>query len=203
MSFEILEYPLKQWIIELIDDKKIKSDVFDLLGEPDFDIRYSSDMLYNIDDLVEHEKHNLIITIIPIDRDTEYKFDLFNFAKCQTIHNQLIGILREADAVFKYIIKHTDENITKIFGLDKLSVKLTNNLKLELCYNGNDKDIDKKVKKMQYYVYNSEIVYTDDNDGNDNNSDDNDSNNSDNDSNNSDDELKKVLDKLVLENFNL
>ena len=66
MSFEILEYPLKQWIIELIDDKKIKSDVFDLLGEPDFDIRYSSDMLYNIDDLVEHEKHNLIITIIPI-----------------------------------------------------------------------------------------------------------------------------------------
>ena len=63
MSFEILEYPIKSWILSLIDDEKIKSEMFDLLGEPEVNLKYPSIILYDIENLIEHDKYNLVVKL--------------------------------------------------------------------------------------------------------------------------------------------
>jgi hypothetical protein len=188
MSFDILEYPIKSWIVDLIDDEKIKSEIFDLLGDPDIDIRYPSIILYNIEDLVTHDEHHLVAKIEKIEKAEDYKFDLKTFAKCNTVTSDLIGILRESNAVLKYIIKHTDEKIVKLFDLDMLKVKLINDMKLELYYEGKDEFIIKKIKELPYYGFKTSLLFK--------NYDDQDS------TYDSDEELKNVLDSLVLNNDN-
>lgn len=188
MSFDILEYPIKSWIVDLIDDEKIKSEIFDLLGDPDIDIRYPSVILYNIEDLVTHDEHHLVAKIEKIEKSEDYKFDLKTFAKCNTVTSDLIGILREANAVLKYIIKHTDEKFVTLFSLDMLKVKLVNDMKLELYYEGTDKSIIQKINKLPYYGFKTSLLFVNDNDDDD----DQDS------AYDSDEELKNVLDSLLL-----
>lgn len=161
MSFEVLEYPIKNWIVDIIDDKQIKSEIFDLLGDPDVDIRYPSMILYKIDDvdLISHDPHHLVAKLEKIQRVDDYKFDLKEFVRCQTVMNQLVAILREADAVLKFIIKHTEDSFVSLFELDKLSVKLVNGMKLELCYSGKDTIISEKIKSLYQYGFVTKIVY--------------------------------------------
>ncbi len=204
MSFELLEYPIKSWIIDLIDDEKYKSEIFDLLGDPDVDIRYPSIILYNIEDLVDHDAHQLVAKIEKISKnDTDYRFDLKTFAACNTVAADLIGILKEANAVLKYIIKHTDDKLVELLGLDKLSVKLVNHMKLEMCYDGKDESMIKKIIALPHYGFKTSIVYENGegaaSDNSDSNSDSD--NENDHDSENDDpteEDIKEVLDALVI-----
>lgn len=185
MSMQILEYPIKKWVINLIDDPETKSKIFDLLGHPNIDIRYPSVMLYSIDNLVEHEKHSLVLSIDAVAKSDEYKLDLGEFASCNVITNQVIGILRDADAVLKKILSTVDKIYVKLFELDKLSVSLTNGLRLTLNYSGADIDKKKKVESLDDYVFKSEIIYDEETSDNEE----------------ADNELKDVLDEIVRENL--
>ena len=182
MSLQILEYPIKKWVIDLIDDAESKSKIFDLLGNPNFDIRYPSVMLYSIDNLVEHEKHSLVVSISNISKSEDYKLDLGEFASCNVINNQIVSILRDADAVFKRILSGIDKGYVKLFELDKMNVSLTNGLRLTLNYSGADENLKKKVDALDNYVFVSSIIY----DYEDEEEED-------------DSELKNVLDEIVRE----
>ena len=164
--------------------------IFDLLGDPNIELRYPSVMLYKIDDLVPHRKHHLVVKLEPLDNASDYKFDLGTFSNCSTISNQLISILKESDAVLKYIVNHTEKKYIEMFDIDRLSVKLENGMKLVLHYNGLDASIQKNVFAAPNYGFVSRIVFdngdADNEDGDD-------------DEENEDDDLKNVLDELVLE----
>ncbi len=177
MSFEILEYPLKKWILDIIDDQKIGADMFDLLGEPDSYLKYPSLILQDVDKLnPDSEKFNLIVRMKVIDRnDTEYKFDLKQFAECRKVSSQLVGILHDSNAVLRMIVKTIDEKYVKMFELDKLYITLMNGLKLKLCYEGNDKKIIQRLSNLNMYGFVSEIEYiNEDDDDNDDDDDDDD-----------------------------
>lgn len=183
MSFEILEYPLKRWIIDVIDDEKTKPELFDLLGEPDFSLRYPSIILYEIDNLPDHRKHDLVVRFEQIDRnDAQYCLNLRHFSSCRKVADQLIGILNDSNTVLHMIVKTMDEKWVKMFELDKLYVTMMNGMKLKLCYDGNDQAIQKKISMLYMYGFICDVEYDNDED--------------------SDDEvesLKKILGELVTE----
>jgi len=183
MSFEILEYPIKRWILDVVHDEKINSDLFDLLGEPDTLLKYPSIILYDIDNLVDHNVHNLVVRLGKVDRDDGlYKMDLKNFLSCRKVTDQLIGILNDSNVVLKMIVGSMDEKWVKMFELDKLYVTLMNGMKLKLCYEGNHSGIQKQISSLYLYGFYSEIEYE----------------NSDNDDSDDDVEtVKKILDELV------
>ena len=180
MSFELLEFPLKSWIVSIIDDSKIKSDIFDLLGDPDYELRYPNNMLYKIEDVENADDSNMVVKLKPVDES--YVIDMKTFSDCKTIFVQLTDILKSANDIFKYIVDHIDPKYVEIYQLDKLSVVLSNGMKISLQYSGDDVDIQKKVKAVNAYGFVTEIVY-DDNDSDDEN----------------DDGLKDILNELVLE----
>ncbi len=165
MSFEILEYPFKCWILDIIDDEKIKSDIFDLLGEADLSLRYPSIMLYDIDNLIEDKsisqnEHVLIVKLEKIDRfDNQYCLDLKNFSGCRKVAEQVIGILNDSNAVLKMIIKSIDVKWRTMFDLDKLCVTLMNGMKLKLSYDGNDIKIQEKTNLLYNYGFQCKIEY--------------------------------------------
>lgn len=194
MSFETLEYPLKLWITSIIDDAQIKSDLFDLLGNPNLEMRYSSLLLYTVENLVKHDAHNLVVKLKVVDEN--YKFDLGAFSVCNTISSQLISILKESDAVLKYIIGHVERKYIDMFDLDKLSVKLENGMRLVLHYDGKDVNIKKNVAAAPNYGFVTSIVYDDDAEsGSDHDA------SQDSESDGDGDDLKNILDELVAENL--
>ena len=173
MSFEILEYPIKSWILSLIDDEKIKSEMFDLLGEPEVILKYPSIILYDIENLIEHDKHNLVVKLEQIDRnDSEYKLDLKNFNGCRKVCDQLIGILNDSNTVLKMIIAAIDKKWVEMFELDKLYVTMMNGMKLKLCYEGNDEGIQKKISQAYLYGFQTSIEYEGEEDDDDEEDDD-------------------------------
>lgn len=163
MSFEILEYPLKKWILDVVDDKKIESEIFDLLGEPDICLKYPSLILYDVDTLIEHEPYNLVVKLEIIDRnDAEYKFDLKSFAECRKVSGQLLGILHDSNTVLQMIVKTIDAKWVKMFELDKMYVAFMNGMKLKLCYEGNDQSIIKRISNLYMYGFRTTIEYEND-----------------------------------------
>jgi hypothetical protein len=166
MSFEILEYPIKSWVLSLIDDEKIKSDMFDLLGEPEVVLKYPSIILYDIENLVEHDKHNLVVKFEQIDRnDSEYKLDFKNFNKCRKVCDQIIGILNDSNTALKMIISAVDKKWVEMFELDKLYITMMNGMKLKLCYEGNDEGIQKKISQAYLYGFQTSTEYENESDG--------------------------------------
>jgi len=183
MSFEILEYPIKRWILDAVHDEKINSELFDLLGEPDTFLKYPSIILYDIDNLVDHNTHNLVVRLGKVDRDDGiYMFDLKNFSSCRKVVDQLIGILNDSNVLLKMIVGSMDEKWVKMFELDKLYITLMNGFKLKLCYEGNHAGIQEQLSSLYLYGFHSEIEYND------------------SDADDSDDDVetvKKILDELV------
>lgn len=160
MSFEILEYPLKKWILDIIDDAKIKSDIFDLLGEPELTLRYPSIILYDVDTLIDHKKHDLVVKFGQVDRnDAEYHMDLKHFSSCRKVTDQLIGILNDSNVILKMIIQTIDKKWIDMFELDKLYVSMMNGLKLKLCYDGNNDVVINKISILYMYGFHSEVEY--------------------------------------------
>ena len=192
MSFEILEYPIKTWILELIDDEKIKSDIFDLLGEPDVMLKYPSMILYDIDNLVDHKKHDLVVRIDKIQRSDDYLLDLKNFSSCRKVCDQLIGILNDSNIVLQMIVKTIDKKWIEMFEFDKLYITLMNGMKLKLSYDGSDKIIEKKISSLYMLGFKSEIEYAG------GNNDDNENNESDNEVND-EEMIKQILSEIVAE----
>lgn len=182
MSFEILEYPIKRWILDIVHDEKINSELFDLLGEPDTFLKYPSIILYDVDNLVDHDSHNLVVRLGKIDyNDNSYMLDLKNFNGCRKVIDQLVGILNDSNVVLKMIVGSMDEKWVKLFELDKLYIKLMNGLKLKLCYEGINQDIQRHISSLYLYGFQSEIEYDDDDD----------------DSDDDVETVKKILDELV------
>ena len=174
MSFEILEYPIKSWILSLIDDEKIKSEMFDLLGEPEVNLKYPSIILYDIENLIEHDKYNLVVKLEQIDRnDSGYKLDLKNFNKCRKVCDQLVGILNDSNIVLKMIVTAIDKKWVEMFELDKLYVTMMNEMKLKLCYEGNDEGIQKKISQAYLYGFQTSIEYEGEEEDDDDEEDDN------------------------------
>lgn len=158
MSFEILEYPLKLWVIKLIDDEKDKSDIFDLLGESNISLKYPSNILET-----KSVKHCLTVKIREIERNEQYVFDLKSFKSSRKVSEQLIGIMNDASKVLGLIIKSIDQEMIKKYDLDKLYVMICDNLKIRLCYEGDRDDIKKNIGQLSYLGYQTTIDYPDDN----------------------------------------
>jgi hypothetical protein len=165
-SWEILKYPLEQWILSLSDDVKVKSALFDILGDPDIKLSYHSSILYNIDDekFKNYKKYTTYIKLEEVEQDSGYIFNIGEFSKCLTVMQQLTGILKAGNDLFKKIVSGIKPEYCKLLDLDNFTVKLGNQLCIRLVYEGENQDLINKCKKLPFYGYRTYTKYDDDSD---------------------------------------